>query len=92
MAGAGVEFVLVGQVVPVDAGVGVVFDVVAIVEEKEVIEAAIVAGGAAGVLVFALEPAESEAKEITGNVGGEEKFWGGCGDGGPEKETTPSTR
>ena len=84
MAGALIELFLVRKIVPMDAGAGVVFKVVAVVEKQDVVKSTIVAGGAAGVLVFALEPAEAEAEQVAGDVGGEKEFWGERGDGGPE--------
>src|SRR5687767_9005288 len=77
-AGALVEPCLLRQLMPVHAGAGVVLDVVAVIEEQQVVEVAVMAGGAAGVLVAALEPAEAEAQEIAGDVGGEEKLWRGA--------------
>src|SRR6185436_4766013 len=84
--GAGVELFILREIVPVSAGVGVMFEVVAVVEEEEIVESAVVTGGAAGVLKVPLEPAETEAGEVGGGVSGEEEFWGGCGEERPENE------
>ena len=65
---------------------GVVLEMIAVIEEEEVVKAAVVAGRAAGMLVAALQPAEAEADEITGDVSGEEQTRGECGNENPKRE------
>src|SRR5262249_60216035 len=74
----------VGQQRPVQARPGVVLGVVAVVEEQEVIEGAVVADGAAArVLVVAVQGAQTQAEEVAGDVGGQEE------PGVPGKQRTP---
>jgi hypothetical protein len=51
----------------------VVLDVVAVVEEQEVVQPAVVADRAARVLVVAVQPAQRQAGRIAGQVGREEE-------------------
>src|SRR5688572_12904447 len=74
--GALISFSVRCQLAPVDGGICVVLDVVAVVEEEEVVEGTVVAGSAANVLVFALEPAEDEAGEVGGDVSDQEELGG----------------
>src|SRR5258706_8985596 len=88
MTGTLVELLLLRKLVPMQAGMGVMLEMVAVVEEEEVVEAAIVAGGAAGMFVAALQPAKAEAEEVGGDVATKKESRRGPRDCGPEKEKT----
>ena len=59
---------------PVLARSQVVLDVIPVVEKDEVVEPAVVTGGAAGVLEVSLKPTEPEPREVPGQVNRREEL------------------
>ena len=74
------------QTIPGNAGVRMMLDVVTVVEQQQVVHRSVVARGAAGMLVMAVERAEGEAAEIPGQVGSQEERRRSAGDRRPEQQ------
>ena len=65
---------------------GVVLDMVAIVQKQRLVQPAVVAGGPAGVFKMPLEKTEAQAEQVAGNINREKEFWRDNEEDNPQRQ------